>query len=493
MRSMYRTLLRLSREVERTWSSSRGGGSSSSSTTTTTVNRHFPTWLQRTIVAENTALLSDDRLSSIHNVHDLRSYIRDTFRPRHQCDSTDSSTKERIAQGIEAVRSMEKLLHLIKNVDLEASIRDESKFLSVTLPEKEIDDDDDDDDDDEWVGPYVDRVDWLPSVLRSSGIDADGSPLSNKASNCTQILPLFPLSGPIHTSNTGPLPTLTKHSHWLFPTPGTEKILHISEPRYRRLYGDLLAETNTEKRMFLVPFCHPSQPGVFATHAFVYQLTGLDDISDETNGRWQYVCRHKVLHRPVRIHRVLNPQAYKTKEPYLQVEASWLDDEEAEKRVLDKNKDGDTTTLQILKALDEAAEVGVLAPFAIDECKAIIKHNSGQDNVFWPLLRTWLTGLQQRLLRLELRISARVKQALRAELNSIYDNHDDVRLQQRSLELMKIVQQGWRHELLQLKLDMVLSIPRVLQVPTISAKWDVLLDLIRQRTDRVSPRKEFIR
>eukprot|EP00977_Amphora_coffeiformis_P023312 scaffold12976_cov197-Amphora_coffeaeformis.AAC.11 len=378
----------------------------------------------------------------------------------------------------------------MKNFNANLLTSDENKSGQNMLHEANIVDSDDD----KWVVPYVDQVEWLPSVLHCVDMDADGTSSPKNAIDGTHILPLFPLSGPIHTSNAVPLPILTKHSHWQFPTPGTERTLHISEPRYRRLYGDLLSIMNMEKRLFLVPFCHPSQSGVFATHALVYQLTELNDISDETNGRWQYVCQHKVLDRLVRIHCVLNPHAYKTEETYLQVEVSWLNDADKRKHRLDNSQDDHVTTLQILKSLDESAEAGVLAPFAIDECKAILKQNSGKDNVFWPLLRTWLTGLQQRLLRLELRISARVKQALRAELNSIYDNHDDARLQQRSRQLMKVVQQGWRHELLQLKFDMVLSIPRVLQAPTVSGKWNVLLDLIRNGTNRVSStRRKSIR
>ena len=293
----------------------------------------------------------------------------------------------------------------------------------------------------------------------------------------TEVLPLFPLSGPMYAVNSNPLPILTKHTHWQYPTPGTERTPHISEPRYRELYGDLLSRKEDE-RIFAVPFCHPMHSAVFAAHALVYQLTGVQEVADETNGKWQYICQHRVLHRPIRIHRILNPKVYASEETYLKAKISWCGSADGN---LESSEIKGVIEKDIQTALDRAVEVGVLTAFAADESKAILNQGCNKKTI-WLFLRIWLTSLQQRLLRLELKISGQAKMALRKDLESVYDN-DNERLRQRSRDILKHLQIDRREELLQLKLDMTLCIPRVLQACTTYEKWQVILDFMQNATD----------
>ena len=398
----------------------------------------------------------------IRDTEDLRCYIRGLFR---NSPATSAPPNELIGRGIQGIQSMNQLLHILKH-NVMTCEQDSTGSLSPSGT-AEIDD--------SWVDPYVQQVEWLPSVLGT--VKENDRTTVQKEVGETIALPLFPLSGSLFVSKANPLPILGKHSHWQYPTPGTERTLHISEPRYRQLYGDLLSQSE-EDWIFAVPFCHPTLSGVFATHAFVYQLTHVQEIADETNGAWQYICQHKVLEKPVRLHKILNPHEFKTQDSYLRVEASWLD------QSLDRPLCEHRVTLQSLnQALDGALDSVVITAFLADECKAVLQKldpsAGNSDEILWAFVRTWLTGLQQRLLRLELQVSARVKRMLRSELKSVYDNDNDAQLKQRSAELLKNIQKERRNELLQLKLDTALGIPRVLQGRSIDRRLEIMLDLVR--------------
>lgn len=156
-------------------------------------------------------------------------------------------------------------------------------------------DDSMDHDVDEPLANGVDSVNWLPTVIGAKSSEPD----SNED---TDVLPLFPLGGMVYT-------------------PNSEHTLNIFEPRYRKMYNDILM--NGSKR-FVVAMSHPSEKGRFAEIGVLFELQDLKEVSEQTNDQVKYICSHRVTGR-VKLHKILNPSAWETRETYLKVEGKLLD------------------------------------------------------------------------------------------------------------------------------------------------------------------------
>ena len=98
--------------------------------------------------------------------------------------------------------------------------------------------------------------------------------------------------------------------------------MNIFEPRYRQMYTDILM--NGSKR-FVVSMSHPTDTGRFAQMGVLFELEELKEVSEQTADQIKYICNHKVTGR-VKIHRVLNPEAYQARDTYLRVEGTIRDD-----------------------------------------------------------------------------------------------------------------------------------------------------------------------
>jgi len=180
----------------------------------------------------------------------------------------------------------------------------------------DYDDDDEDVDSDEPLSKGIDSVSWLPTVAGAKpGSGADDDSIRDGA----EVLPLFPLGGIVYT-------------------PNSEHILNIFEPRYRQMYTDILM--NGTKR-FVVSMSHPSEKGRFAQTGVLFELEDLKEVSEQTNDQIKYICNHKVTGR-VKLYQVMNPEEWESRETYLKVEGTIMDD---------TGKDGASD------ANDDAAEV----------------------------------------------------------------------------------------------------------------------------------------
>lgn len=118
-----------------------------------------------------------------------------------------------------------------------------------------------------------------------------------------EILPLFPLGGIVYT-------------------PNSEHVLNIFEPRYRQMYNDILM--NGTKR-FVVVMSHPTEVGRFAETGVLFELEDLKEVSEQTGDQIKYICNHRVTGR-VKLHRILNPEAWQSRETYLKAEGTITDD-----------------------------------------------------------------------------------------------------------------------------------------------------------------------
>jgi len=146
----------------------------------------------------------------------------------------------------------------------------------------------------EPLGKGVDSVSWLPTVI--------GAQPSDPESEDADVLPLFPLGGIVYT-------------------PNSEHTLNIFEPRYRQMYNDILM--NGSKR-FVVAMSHPTEKGRFAQVGVLFELEDLKEVSEQTNDQVKYICNHRVTGR-VKLHKILNPSAWSSRETYLKVEGTLMD------------------------------------------------------------------------------------------------------------------------------------------------------------------------
>lgn len=187
----------------------------------------------------------------------------------------------------------------------------------------------------------IDSVKWLPSVYNSdpsrSVFDASISDSSNEEEGMTETLPLFPLGGIVYT-------------------PNSEHILNIFEPRYRQMYNDILM--NGSKR-FVVAMCHPSEEGRFAQVGVLFSLEELKEVSEMTADKVKYICNHRVTGR-VKLHKVLNPEAWESRDTYLKVKGTIIDDTGTFSNS-DDDDDDDNTDESISKKLVSAVKKASLA------------------------------------------------------------------------------------------------------------------------------------
>ena len=130
--------------------------------------------------------------------------------------------------------------------------------------------------------------------------------------------PSEPRSVLVEESEVVELPVMPLNAVYL-PSPSQQ--LMISEPRYLKLFDDILVNGS---RMFAVCHCRGS---LLARVGLVFRLTDLKDVAQETNGHTRYVAEHEVRQR-VRILSVLIPEDQESKSEYLRATVQFLEPEE---------------------------------------------------------------------------------------------------------------------------------------------------------------------
>jgi hypothetical protein len=223
-------------------------------------------------------------------------------------------------------------------------------------------------------------------------------------------LPLFPLGGFVYT-------------------PNTEHILNIFEPRYRQMYTDILM--NGSKR-FVVVTSHPTEKGRFAKTGVLFELQDLKEVSEQTKDQIKYICSHKVTGR-VTIHRVLNPEAWETRDTYLKIEGTIHDD--SGKTSTDTKKSlptgGDVygavaeaaTTKEendLRKAFQELVNLQHELEEDVRFTKAAsaslaVKDGPGEDGL-WQTIRLWQSFVEQRLMARQNELQQEFQEKLKAFL-----------------------------------------------------------------------------
>ena len=114
--------------------------------------------------------------------------------------------------------------------------------------------------------------------------------------------------------------------------PKTEHTLNIFEPRYRKLYNDILFSGS--RRFAVCAF--DSETGSLSEVGSVFYLKDLKEVSEQTGDAVKYVCEHEVVRTTfaffarghdklvqvigrVRLTKILNPSAWRDASTYLKV------------------------------------------------------------------------------------------------------------------------------------------------------------------------------
>jgi hypothetical protein len=400
-----------------------------------TVYRNMLRWCAN--VDSNIPLKEITEMESIADSHALKVLIRDSF--RRPLLGGEEEEKERITEAINALRRMNELTPKIQEWEVQNS---PLHRLATQLAHK------DETHDDSWTLDWIDTVTWLPSLeeMLPSSMESNASRTEGNK------FPLFPLSGPIYDPKLQePLPVTSSFQE--VSVPGTEIPLQIFEPRYRRLYEDLLTSPE-DQRVFVVPFSHPTRPGTFASHGLLYQVTSLREVADDTNGVIQYVVNHAVT-KPVRIQRILNPRVHDTRETYLQVEGTI---------VMDDFVVNEELLLSLERALEDwkAMNNHPLAERALTNLRA---------NGLWGLVQTFHLHWQQELMLLQVRF------ATHAFLEStLFKKSKQPVSKERLLE----IQGPHRERLLSIQLQLALLNPILLQMSSPEAKVNHLVKIIER-------------
>ena len=173
---------------------------------------------------------------------------------------------------------------------------------------------------------------------------------------------------------------------------------------------------NGTKR-FVVVTSHPNKPGTFAKTGVLFELEDLKEVSEQTADQIKYICNHKVTGR-VTIDRVLNPEAWESRETYLKVEGIVQDDSgkdgaEEEKKELPKMDEvygavlaaamGSTKEERELKEsfqqlVNIQHELEEDVRFTKGSISSLAVKDGAGDDALWQTIRLWQSFADQRLM-----------------------------------------------------------------------------------------------
>jgi hypothetical protein len=162
-----------------------------------------------------------------------------------------------------------------------------------------------------------------------------------------------------------------------------------------------------------VSMSHPTEKGRFAKMGVLFELEDLKEVSEQTADQIKYICNHKVTGR-VKLHRVLNPEAWELRDTYLRVEGSITDDSGKDDDD-DKDEENDVYGVLSQSVMGNPKEQGALRDAFADlidiqhdleedvrftrasVTSLALKPGSGSDGL-WQTIRLWQSFAEQRLM-----------------------------------------------------------------------------------------------
>jgi Lon protease-like protein len=337
----------------------------------------------------------------------------------------------------------------------------------------------------------INSVSWLPPLTDSK--EDSGTPTSVR--NGAEILPLFPLGGIVYT-------------------PNSEHVLNIFEPRYRSMYNDILM--NGSKR-FVVAMSHPEKSGVFAEVGVIFELQDLKEVSEETGDAIKYICNHKVTGR-VKIHKILNPSAWKTRATYLKCEGTIIDESlpDAGQSQKDEEVPGVYETLidainpngpkskaekelvsAFSKLVDRQHELQEDVRFTRASVDSLAVKPGGGEKGLWMTIRLWQSFIEQRLVARQNEMQMEFQEKLLKYLKKEKGLGEDeipsaIGFEDLSKELqdeLKELQKRMSIELQPMVLESMLAIQKILEAENHTARCEMLKVFIESETRRLDAKK----
>ena len=197
----------------------------------------------------------------------------------------------------------------------------------------------------------VNAVKWLSS---------DGTSATTAATGDGTEVPLFPLGA--------------------FYPPHSRPTLKIFEPRYRKLYQDLLA-SGSESSEFAVTAV--SETGQLAAFGVIFRIDELKDVAEETQNQIKYLGRHTVMRR-VQIREMVNPEAMRDTSSYLKAVVVPVED--------DADSDEDFSELEA-DTIESFKDLISLYPnFRFPDFDGKEINASRQNGGLWHFASLWIDG-----------------------------------------------------------------------------------------------------
>jgi Lon protease-like protein len=387
----------------------------------------------------------------IDNSDVLRQVIRESFRET----VTEGERKARISQAFTSVKQLNDL-----KVKLQFASYDDSRYEEDLLGDKTESEKKEQQQQQEkeeiWANDVMNQVEWLSSIPESllSGEEKESVLETQDPPAASRYFPMFPMSSIMYDPSQKALPVFTNFQD--VPMPGMDVPLQIFEPRYRKMYDDLMtSQQGSSSKTFVVPFSHPTIPTKYARFGLLYKITDIKEVADETNGMIQYRCNHRVT-RAIRIQRIVNPHVWETQETYLQVEGSVKNNKES-------NDDASWTNDE-LAPLEEALVEWTKS--SSDSLPRTALRQLLLDGI-WGFCLYWISYLQHELLHLQVEIAG--KASIRSATETTKNPN----------EILEEIQREHRQRLVALNLDIALLVPRLLQMSSNQKKCQFLVDMVK--------------
>lgn len=337
-------------------------------------------------------------------------------------------------------------------------------------------------------------VEWLPHISKMiMDLDTNGDYPSleiEEYSDGTQLLPVFPIGGPLMDGIARTLPLFSQFTdppHLI----GMEIPLKIFEPRYRELYRDLLHNNNdTHKREFIVPFPHPYEDDRFAAFGSIFEIETVRDVADESNGQFQLLCNHLVT-KPVQILEIANPFEFlRPHQTYLRARAKILDNDSSLYSLALKDDLRDDlrpleelvlTLKERLPALSLTSDNHNSRP--IDKLLLDRLLLEAREGHVWTVAHVWLATLQAEILELQMKISSEMdiqnNMVSFPPLPVEYGEEEGLAI----LESMRRAQEPYIDHLRCLLIEVSTLTPWLLQEKSHKAQCQLMCQRIRERLE----------
>jgi len=271
--------------------------------------------------------------------------------------------------------------------------------------------------------------------------------------------------------------------------------MNIFEPRYRQMYTDILM--NGTKR-FVVATSHPSKQGRFAQTGVLFELEDLKEVSEQTADQIKYICNHKVTGR-VTIHKVLNPDAWESRETYLKVVGTIHDDSgKTDDETAETGDNGEEELRSSFKDLvDMQHDLEEDVRFTQDAVRTLAVKDGASADGLWQTVRLWQSFVDQRLMAAQNDLQRDFQEKLQEFLKKEKGFKEDeipsaIGFQDLSPELQAEVQKIQKRmevELRPLLLESSLTMQKILEADGHKERLDLLKYFMDSETRRLNSKK----